>query len=168
MALVRLTNAWFGHAPGYHQFLDTRCCANSPALGPAALHLLAELYSHLSRDLVSPRFVPSAVRHHRFACRPGPVQRRGHATYIANRSLPAFSLCRLHGVPWRSGAAEASSAPSHFILSSFVRRWCSWRYLCCHYRAFDLPNILGISARPLGHRPAAPGHSFSRSHVVAS
>jgi len=100
MALVCLTHAWFGHAPGHHQFVDTRCCTNSTALGPAALHLLAEFYSHLSWDLVSPLVVPSTFRLRRFACRPGVIQRRGHATYFADRGLFALSLCRLHGLPW--------------------------------------------------------------------
>ena len=157
-----------GYAPGYHQFFDTRCRANSTALGHTPLHLLAEFYSHVSRDLVSPLVVPSTFRRHRFACRPGIISRRRHATYIADRSLSGVSFCRLHGLPWRSRSAETQRTLSHFILSSFVRRWRSWRHLCCHYRAFDFPDILGVSAGSVGYRPATPGHSFSRSHIMAT
>ena len=100
MAVVRPADARFGYAPGYHQFFDTRCRANSTTLGPTPLHLLAEFYSHVSRDLVSSLVVPSTFRHHRFACRPGIISRRRHATYLADRSLSGVSFCRLHGLPW--------------------------------------------------------------------
>src|SRR5205814_10356284 len=108
MALVCSANACFGHAPGYHQFFDTGCRANSTALGHTPLHLLAEFYSHVSRDLVSPLVVPSTFRCHCFACRPGIISRRRHSTYIADRGLSVVSLCRLHGLPWCSRAPVAS------------------------------------------------------------
>src|SRR4029450_1909004 len=92
MALVRPADARFGHAPGYHQFFDTRWRANSTALGHTPLHLLAEFYSHVSRDLVSPLVVPSTFRCHRFACRPGIISRRRHATYLTDRSLSGVSF----------------------------------------------------------------------------
>src|SRR5712692_2151905 len=168
-ALAGIGSLWFHIVSRDHQSALQGGRCRPISLGAAAQFVSAFVHSLLcAEELVFTPLASSCVRRCDPCCVFSLVSRRVVPLDRTNCGVFGRSVCLLHGLPWRTGAAEAGREAPHALLLDGGRRRRDGRRVRRGACPTTVLRVLGVSRRARRDRGAALRGSFARSGIVGA